>query len=284
MLRSLDGSIPVVNAKPVRTRDYSVEVQRSGPAALPAFYHNLHVVTVALSGESVVLRGSLGDHQPVRLASGDSSIHPAGPARQVTWPDGIHCLHVHLHPRLVRRLGAVTSAAPGTTLQSRPRLRDRVIGGVGFELFHLVQSTCPIDRRAVDRLVMTLAHHVVAAYPAPEGPALLIGTRTVEEVFDLFRERTVATGGVETVAGWCSLSRPHFSRRLRALTGLWPQTMILGSRIEAAKHLLERDGGSLSEVAYSCGFADQSHLTRAFRRATGLTPGQYRMRRAAPAD
>jgi AraC family transcriptional regulator len=277
MLRSLDGSTPVVNAKPVRTRDYSIELQRSGPATLPAFYHNLHLVTVALSGESVVLRGSPGHHHPVRLTSGDSSIRPAGPGQQVTWPDGIHCLHVHLHPRLVRRLGAATSAEPGTTLQFRSRLRDHIIGGIGFELFHMTQATGPIDRQTVDRLVMALAHHVVAAYPAPEGAPLLIGTRTVEEVFDLFRERTVATGGVETVAGWCGLSRPHFSRRLRALTGLWPQTMILGSRIEAAKHLLERDGGSLSEVAYTSGFADQSHLTRAFRRATGLTPGKYRI-------
>lgn len=276
MLRSLNGSIPVVNTKPVRTRDYSVEIQRSGPAVLPAIYHNLHVVTVALSGEPVVLRGSPGDQHAVRLASGDSSIGPAGPGRQVTWPNGIHCLHVHLHPRLVRRLGGVTSAAPTTTLESRPRLRDRVIGEIGFELFHLVRGTRTFDLRAVDRLVTALGHHLVAAYQAPAAPALRIGTRTVEEVLDLFRESPVTAGGVGTVADWCGLSRSHFSRRLHALTGLWPQAMIVGSRIEAAKHLLERDGGSLSQVAYTSGFADQSHLTRAFRRATGLTPGRYR--------
>lgn len=282
MLRSLDGSAPVVNARPVRTRDYSVEIQRSGPAALPAFYHHLHVVTVALSGEAVVLRGSPDSNHPVHLASGDSSVHPAGLAPQVTWPDGIHCLHLDLHPRLVRWVGGAPSAAPGTTLQVRPRLRDPIITGIGFELLHLLHGSHGIDRLAVDRLVMALATHVVAVYPAPAGPPVRIGTRTVEEVLDLFRERT-AGAGMTTVDGWCGLSRSHFSRRIRALTGLWPQTMILGSRIEAAKHLLERDVGSLSEVAYTSGFADQSHLTRAFRRATGLTPGGYRRRRAASA-
>jgi AraC family transcriptional regulator len=279
MLRSLDGSAPVVNAKPVRTRDYSVEVQRSGPAALPALYHNLHVVTVVLSGESVVLRGSPDRDHPVRLAAGDSSVHPAGPSPQVTWPDGIHCLHLHLHPRLVRRLGG--AAVPGTTLQLCPRLRDPVITGIGLELCHLVHGSQVIDRGAVDRLVMALATHMVAVYPAPAGPPVRIGTRPVEEVLDLFRERT-AGAGMKTIAGWCGLSRSHFSRRLRTLTGLWPQTMILASRIEAAKHLLERDVASLSEVAYTSGFSDQSHLTRAFQRATGLTPGRYR-RRAGPA-
>jgi AraC family transcriptional regulator len=282
MLRSLNGSTPVVNAKPVRTRDYSVEIQRSGPAALPAFYHNFHVVTVALSGESVVLRGSPGQSHPVRLASGDSSVHPAGLASQVTWPDGMHCLHLHLHPRLVRRLGSAGSAAAETTLQVRPRLRDPVLADIGLELFHLVHGPRSLDRGAVERLVTALAAHVVAVYPAPAGLPVYIGDRTVEEVLDLFRERT-EPAGMQIVAGWCGLSRSHFSRRFRALTGLWPQTMILGSRIEAAKHLLERNVGTLSEVAYTSGFADQSHLTRMFRRATGLTPGQYRMHRRVPA-
>jgi AraC family transcriptional regulator len=46
--------------------------------------------------------------------------------------------------------------------------------------------------------------------------------------------------------------------------------------MEAAKHLLEQGDASLSQVAYAAGFADQSHLTRAIRGATGLTPARYR--------
>jgi AraC family transcriptional regulator len=55
--------------------------------------------------------------------------------------------------------------------------------------------------------------------------------------------------------------------------------MVIGSRIEAAKHLLEGAAVSLSEVAYRAGFADQSHLTRVFQRATGMTPARYRATR-----
>jgi AraC family transcriptional regulator len=280
MIRPLDGSAPIVNFKPVRTRDYSVEVQRSGPAALPAMYHNLHLVTVALSGESVVIRDGPANHSLVRLALTESSIRPAGPGGLVTWPGGIHCLHVHLHPRLIRRLG-VPGPAPEITLQFRPRLRDPVIGGIAIELSHQVEANRPMDGPAVDRLVKELARHVATAYAALAGPPLCIGTRTVEQVLDRFREGGPTVGAMDLVAGWCGLSRSHFSRRLHSLTGLWPQAMILGSRIEIAKHLLEHDGGSLSEVAYASGFSDQSHLTRAFRRATGLTPGRYRMRRLA---
>lgn len=51
-------------------------------------------------------------------------------------------------------------------------------------------------------------------------------------------------------------------------------------RLEAARDAIARPGCDLAEVAHACGFADQSHLTRAFRRAYGVTPGVFRNRRA----
>ena len=50
-------------------------------------------------------------------------------------------------------------------------------------------------------------------------------------------------------------------------------------RVEAARRLLRGSTLTLSDVATAAGFADQSHLTRVFKRATGLTPAGYRRRR-----
>jgi AraC family transcriptional regulator len=47
-------------------------------------------------------------------------------------------------------------------------------------------------------------------------------------------------------------------------------------RIEWATARLRDSRSSLSEIALSAGFADQSHFTRVFRRATGLTPARFR--------
>jgi AraC-like DNA-binding protein len=46
-------------------------------------------------------------------------------------------------------------------------------------------------------------------------------------------------------------------------------------RLQRARRLLLQ-GVSLAEAAFACGFADQSHLTRQFRRAYGVTPGRWR--------
>jgi AraC-like DNA-binding protein len=43
-----------------------------------------------------------------------------------------------------------------------------------------------------------------------------------------------------------------------------------------AKTLLERTNTPLLDIACCCGFADQSHITREFRKRVGVTPGRYR--------
>jgi AraC-like DNA-binding protein len=45
-------------------------------------------------------------------------------------------------------------------------------------------------------------------------------------------------------------------------------------RVKQAKVLLA-SGVSIAETALAVGFADQSHLTRCFKRVMGITPGQY---------
>lgn len=58
------------------------------------------------------------------------------------------------------------------------------------------------------------------------------------------------------------------------IAGVPPYAYLELLRIERAKRLL-RDGVAITEVAYTTGFSDQSHLTRHFRRVVGVPPGQY---------
>ena len=74
----------------------------------------------------------------------------------------------------------------------------------------------------------------------------------------------------------CRLSVRHFTRAFRASTGVSAHTWLLRLRIEKAKTLLLSSRRALAEIALECGFADQSHMTRVFRRSIGLSPGVWR--------
>ena len=48
-------------------------------------------------------------------------------------------------------------------------------------------------------------------------------------------------------------------------------------RVDHAQELIARQGRTLTmaAIAQDCGFADQSHMSRHFRRVLGVTPGEY---------
>lgn len=82
-------------------------------------------------------------------------------------------------------------------------------------------------------------------------------------------------GTVEQAARHAGMSREGFSRRFRRQHGVPPHAFWLLERLNEARRLL-RLGEPIAAAAAEAGFADQSHLGRCFRRAFGVTPGQYR--------
>jgi len=68
----------------------------------------------------------------------------------------------------------------------------------------------------------------------------------------------------------------HFTRLFRQATGESPHQFVMRQRIERAQHLLQEADLPLAHIALESGFANQSHLTQAFKRHLGLTPAAYR--------
>src|SRR5260221_5043792 len=64
----------------------------------------------------------------------------------------------------------------------------------------------------------------------------------------------------------------HFTRLFKESTGKSPHQYVVEARVRKAKELLTTGKLTISEVAHHVGFADQSHLTRHFKRVFGLPP------------
>jgi len=81
---------------------------------------------------------------------------------------------------------------------------------------------------------------------------------------------------VPLLAKLVSFSKSHFSRAFKQSLGLPPMTYVKLRRVEKAKTLMTSTNQQLTEIALICGFADQSHLNRSFRRVLGVSPGRWR--------
>jgi AraC family transcriptional regulator len=87
---------------------------------------------------------------------------------------------------------------------------------------------------------------------------------------------------IAEMADLLALSESHFYRAFKQTFGCSPMTYVAARRVERAKLMMTSTGERLSDIALACGFADQSHLTRYFRRAVGVSPGLWRRSVAAP--
>ncbi|MDJ0684477.1 MAG: AraC family transcriptional regulator [Alphaproteobacteria bacterium] len=77
------------------------------------------------------------------------------------------------------------------------------------------------------------------------------------------------------LASLADLSEFHLHRMFRLARGLAPHAWVSAQRVNRAKDLLRTDL-PIAEIAVTCGFSSQSHMTRIFKRQCGLTPARYR--------
>jgi transcriptional regulator GlxA family with amidase domain len=81
---------------------------------------------------------------------------------------------------------------------------------------------------------------------------------------------------VDQLARRARMSRRHFDRRFRQLTGTTPAAWLTYQRVLRARQLLEETRLPIEEVARQCGFSGAAALRPHFRRITGTVPAAYR--------
>jgi transcriptional regulator GlxA family with amidase domain len=86
---------------------------------------------------------------------------------------------------------------------------------------------------------------------------------------------------VAALARRAGMSERHLARLFRAETGTTVAHHVERVRVEAARHLLEGSDAGLDAVARRCGFGTVETFHRAFKRCTGITPGEHRARFAS---
>ena len=81
---------------------------------------------------------------------------------------------------------------------------------------------------------------------------------------------------LDRVAGAAGISKYHFSRLFKEMTGLTYQSYLNRVRIEQAKKLLNDDALSITDTGCAVGYADLTHFERIFKKLTGVTPSTFR--------
>jgi AraC-like DNA-binding protein len=157
---------------------------------------------------------------------------------------------------------------------------DPVVGELTRLLLPAFDNPDRVSQLFADHISLALGAHIAQTYGGMRSVAELSRgglaawqERRAKELMSANLQRDVSTAAI---AAECSLSAGHFARAFRRSTGQSPHQWLLQRRIDEAHGLLRDRRLSLAEIARACGFADQSHFTKAYTRVRGITPGAWR--------
>jgi AraC-like DNA-binding protein len=135
----------------------------------------------------------------------------------------------------------------------------------------------------VDHIAYALAAHIAQTYGglSLEAPAPREGLSRRHEAMakDLLRECLEQELRLSDIATACGMPVGRFVRAFQMSTGMPPHRWLRAYRVEHAKDLLLASDLSLAQIAFACGFADQSHFSRVFAAWTRSPPGAWRRSR-----
>lgn len=111
---------------------------------------------------------------------------------------------------------------------------------------------------------------------AGEDPDMIVRVRR------FMRENLERPLGLEELARAAGLNRCYFARAFKKAAGESPMRALAIMRMEAARDLILHTTLPLKNVASQTGFADEAHMSHAFKRLVGRSPGSLRRRGRYP--
>jgi AraC-like DNA-binding protein len=179
-------------------------------------------------------------------------VHDGGPATAQGWSYRM----VYLDPSLVEGERGFPAAAR----------RDPIARASVGELFDAID--CGSELGIEEALARAVEILLGRPNPGCASPALSkVRERIDAQCCEALRLRDLSVlGGV---------SPTHLARAFEAAFGLTPHRYQQSRRIAKAKRMVVA-GTPLAEIAFACGYSDQSHLNRWFLRIQGTTPGRLR--------
>jgi AraC family transcriptional regulator len=228
------------------------------------------------------------------LRQGDLILRPgADISYEVRWKSLSSVPTQTLHLRLSRELLARTAEEVAgcdpacLSLEERTGFQDPLLTQIGLALRRELEQRSPAGKLYAQTAAQMLAIHLLRYYSSGgviKQPAQGLTHQQMRRVMDFIQDHLDQDLSLEALAQQAGFSPYHFARLFRQTTGESPHQFVLRQRIERAQRLLQGRDVPLARVAVESGFANQSHLTQAFKRYLGLTPRAYRQDRSICAD
>lgn len=218
-------------------------------------------------------------HQDLSLP-GDCSLISAGEPSHWLWQSPAHILVLQLDHKFIEDLNIdLHNSNRPVELSYHHVIRDTQLYHLALLLRAEIQGNGLGIRLYGESLLTALSIYLLKMHDtfAPISSADYSLTRpNLQQTIDYIHTNLSESLSLTDLSRVAGLSPTYFSQLFRQSIGVPPHQYIIRKRVEYAQHLLKTSDLSLSQVAVSSGFSDQSHLCRHMKRLLGVSPNQIR--------
>ena len=240
----------------------------------PHYHLDFHVALVANGAQRQSFKG-----ESLLLTPGAIQLMPAGEVHDGTAAEAeSYTLHTfRLTPSLLASVGQEVTGRHHFPSQATVVLEDRKLAN---ELLRL--HTCmtqPAKEPLMEEVqVLELFEALFARirHPAPQVNQGRLTHQQLQRVRDFMEAHIADKLALEVLASLVGLDRFRFLKQFKSAVGMTPHAWLLRLRLETALNMIHQGADiSMTDVAHTVGFFDQSHFTHAFRSAYGTTPARF---------
>jgi AraC family transcriptional regulator len=195
-------------------------------------------------------------------------VHPPGEVHSQNHLGAVASLNVEVGPAWLRRVTELEGP-----LDQPTEFRGCEIGAAGFQLFREFRNADQDSPLAIESLCWEI---LVASLDNRDQAAGVGRPRWLVEARDLLDAGIREPLTLKGIAREAGVHPVHFAATFRRFYGCSVGEYLRRRRLRYARRKLAVLELPLAQIAIDAGFADQSHLTRTFKRFTGMTPGRYR--------
>ena len=242
--------------------------------------------TIRDTNSAFSVRASGGVRQKVVAIPGTIWLCPAGIHEEATQLSGDmpEVLHVFLPPHsFLGLMNENQTNFRAQDLRYQAHVKNPAVKRLTIKIVReLHQETSSgglkMDKLAVE-LIGTLArdHSEVSSL----GPSMALATGILDRcrldrVLEYIEANIDADINISDLADAACFSLFHFVRAFHLTIGRPPHAYLSERRLDRAKHALAYSNSSLVDISLGSRFSGQANFTKAFTRATGVSPGRYR--------
>jgi AraC family transcriptional regulator len=262
------------------------------PVVVPQHVELCHAVAGSNNGH--VRRSGAGQCQEFIPTTGAICLAPIGVGDNTTTITAPipKTMHLYLPTTLFRRLSDDFNlpGAPAHSIRYVAGVRDEVIDQIVLSILSEMTNETAAGRMYVDTASLTLAARIIHGY-CDSGSCTLTAPAShrldhvrLRRVLDYISAHLADEITLADLARVACLSTFHFARMFTLAIGVSPHRYVSRMRLENAMAEIAAGRLPLARIAFNARFSSQASFTRAFRRATGMTPGEYGRRRSTSAQ